>query len=497
METLRELVRFTTSVTNKEPYFFDEQMADTKLYQLYDGVLSGKYNNDEEASQDLYGLPASNMAFQKLKERFRKRLTAHVLQYDYGRQFVNQYARSLYQAMVNLLAGQVLKMKGYDNSAVDLLKLALEISVRYQFTDIELISLKKLSYHAAFNGKKTLQEYYSQKIFLAEEKLKAELISDDYDQKLIVGYVREADPENLISIAEEGYNTLKNLVKKHTSHTLTLNYYRVAIRYYHLKKDNKRVLQICDEAIQYLQDHPHLAQTIRFGEFALHKMENAMLMRNYELGAKIKNECERYFSKGLQNKLIFYEYYFMLCMHTKQYDEALRLFSEVKSDKHFGRLTEDKVEKWQIFEAYLKFVLPDKMPKARRRNTLLNDLNVYDKDKSGWFKAAIFAEIILCIQRGEYDTLISKHEALQAYFQRHVTVRYTKRSYYFSKLIHTLIRYDFDLEKAKEIGNKFYRKLKADVKDNDLENIEVIPYDKLWLMLLNKVEENEQIYTNN
>ena len=492
METLKELARFTTSVTNKEPFFFDQQMADTKLYQLYEGVLSGRFNSDEEASQELYGLPASNVAFQKLKERFRKRLTAHVLQYDYGRQFVNQYARSQYQAMVNMLAGQVLKMKGYDNAAMDLLKLALELAVRYQFTDVELLTLRKLSYHAAFNGKRTLFEYYTDKINLAEEKLKAELISDQYDQKLIVGYVREADPLDLLPVAEKGYNTLKEYTKKYTSHILMLNYFRVAIRYFHLKKEHKKVLQVCDEAIQYLNENSHLAQQIRFGEFALHKMENVMLMRNFDLGITIKNECKKYFSKGLKNKLIFYEYYFILCIHTMNYDEALSIYNEVKNDKYFTRLTDDKVEKWHIFEAYLRFLIPDKMPRARRGTSVLNDLQMYDKDKSGFKMAAVFAEIILLIQKGEYDFLLTKHEALKSYFQRHVTVRNTRRSYYFSKLLHTLIRYDFNLKKSKEIGLKHWEKLQPGTKNHDLENIEIIPYDKLWPMLLKLVEQNEK-----
>jgi hypothetical protein len=494
METLKELARFTTSVTNKESYFFDEQMLDTKLYQLYDGVLSGRYNNDEEASRELYGMPASNVAFQKLKERFRKRLTAQVLQYDYGRQFVNQYARSLYQAMVNLLAGQVLSMKGYDNASIDLLKLALEISVRYQFTDLELLTLRKLSYNAAFNGKRTLQNFYSEKIKLIEEKLQVELLSDDYNQKLIVGFIREADPATLLPIAEEGYNKLKALINNFTSHTLNLNFYRLAIRYYHLKKDHKKVLRICDTALRYLHDNTHLAQQVRFGEFALHKMENAMLMRNYDTGTKVKEQCEKYFAKSYQNKLIFYEYYFLLCMHTKQYDQALKLYTDVITDKYFGRLKDDRVEKWQLFEAYLRFVLPERMPKARRRNALFTDLTVIDKDKTGYFTAAIFAEIILSIQWGDYDTLLTKHEALKAYFQRHVVVRDTPRSYYFAKLLHTLIRYDFNLKKAEEIGLKHWKKLQPERKNNDLESIEVIPYDKLWPMLLKIVEQNEKIY---
>jgi hypothetical protein len=53
-----------------------------------------------------------------------------------------------------------------------------------------------------------------------------------------------------------------------------------------------------------------------------------------------------------------------------------------------------------------------------------------------------------------------------------------------------MIKYEFDKGKTEQIASKFYEKLKSTHigEQNELETLEVIPYDLLWPKLLQHLE---------
>ncbi|MEO8087978.1 MAG: hypothetical protein ABI763_14230 [Bacteroidota bacterium] len=77
------------------------------------------------------------------------------------------------------------------------------------------------------------------------------------------------------------------------------------------------------------------------------------------------------------------------------------------------------------------------------------------------------------------------------YVSRHISRRKHYRSYYFSKLLLLLYKYDFDLEKAERMGEKFYNRLRSfnTRTQQDREMSELIPYDHLWGMILRVMKQ--------
>jgi hypothetical protein len=209
------------------------------------------------------------------------------------------------------------------------------------------------------------------------------------------------------------------------------------------------------------------------------------------LGKQSADVCRGLFNPGYINWLIFLEYYFMLCLHTQNYDEAQKVFNEVIKHPKFASYPAERMEKWKIFEAFLFYILPDNS-KQKRFNVFkfINEVPIFSKDKRGYNLSIIIAQISLLIKMGDFDKVMDKFASLKSYLMRYISKSRNPRSFYFVKMLLLLVKYDFDPVKAKSIANKFFIKLKQSKLGNqgELETLEVIPYDILWVDLLEKLD---------
>lgn len=327
--------------------------------------------------------------------------------------------------------------------------------------------------------------------------LAVELESEELNQELILEVVASVDvKENWIELVKSNFDQLKKLVNEYDTYTTRINMYRVGIRYFDSIYDYKNAIRIADECEKYLMSNPHLIQKARLGEMNLQKLYGSLHLRDYKNGSEFAKTCMSLFNPGTLNWLIFLEYYFLLCLHTKNYEQAGEIYKQVINHPNFAGYPPQSKEKWKIFESFLIYTLPetDKMNRKFNIPKFLNEVPLYSKDKAGYNLSIIIAQTILSLKIGDYEKIVARAEALKLYASRYIKKEKNPRSYYFIKMLLVMIQYDFAPKKTEQIANKFFVKLKASQlgMQSELESLEVIPYDLLWPEILKKLSGSEK-----
>ena len=240
----------------------------------------------------------------------------------------------------------------------------------------------------------------------------------------------------------------------------------------------------------YLEANPNFADLGVIAEINIQKLDTCLYLRKYAIGKASVIICESIFNKGTSNWVVIKEIYYLLCIHTGNYNEAASILKEVKGRKNFSEFNKDRIERWKIFEAFLSYILPAR--KGRRKfnvHKFVNEVPVFSRDKIGYNFSIIVAQLILLVKEGDFDRVMDKYESLKSYARRYIKKDRSPRSYYFVKMLLTMIKYDFNPEKTEAIAAKHFDKLCASRIGNqgELETLEVIPYDVLWPDLLEKL----------
>lgn len=494
LKNLQEISSLVTNFTKKNRFVevVEDDGGGSKYLQLINGLGKGSWQNDEEAIEDIYGKTLGDKTFDMLKSRAKERLINMIFQLDTQRKFKSSYDKAYYSTCKNLLAGAILLLQNRRNSGEEHLKLALSIASKYYFTDFSIVALRQLKYFSSFSGSTKQFKKYENALNKQLDILKAESEVENLNQEIILEIVRSvANKDEITNKSKESYKKIQSIVKNYDTYTTRLSMYRVGLRYYENTDDYRNAIKLAAECEEYLKSNPHLIQKVRLGEMNLHKLNGSLHLRDYENGSIYANACMTLFNKGTLNWLIFLEYYFLLCLHTRNYKKALEIYNQVIDDPIFKVYPAQSKEKWKIFESFLNYVIPAGSPGAKKFNVhkFINEVPLFSKDKAGYNLSIIVAQIIMLVNMGDYLKIVDRAESLKLYASRYIKKERNPRSYYFIKMLLVMIAYDFDPKKTEQIANKFFVKLKESHlgKQSELETLEVIPYDVLWPDILAKL----------
>lgn len=488
MKTLIDLTQVVeTFRTNHRKSDFSDN--NSKFEKLQKGILGEKYSTDSEAMTDLYGFGNHVKTYQKLKERYRQSLAAQLLSYNMSRHFHSNYGNVLYNCMSTAQAAQVLLQKGKQDAAEELLRIALSTAEKYYLTEWKLFCLRKLRYISSLEGDSKRFIKLNNRLKVEKEFYNAELSAEEHYEELLNHFVHKANPHEIMLAASAAFDDTKALLERYDNYNIRLFYYRIAIKYYHLNNMNNEVINVCDEALEYLKKYKAITHNVRFGEFTMEKMENLMLIKNYEEGRQCAEKCLFYLAGTGQPQLVFMEYYFLLCMHTRHYEEARAIYKKVTNSASFLNQHSVHTEKWKIFKNYLGLVTSIK---SKSKNGLI-DFALFQcvKDKTGYNLANSIAEIIKLLLNDEIGKLEIREESFNIYVRRYINSEHFPRSYYFCKLIQLLFKTSFNPAGIAK-DSMHYKAMFA--KHSDLEHFEVIPYEHLWEIIVGKLamRENEK-----
>ncbi|MEO5571296.1 MAG: hypothetical protein ABIT08_05535 [Bacteroidia bacterium] len=490
MKELNKYIDFVTSIHKNDSDVLQKVIGNdgnNKLFRLAAGFHNKGFENDEQAMNMLYGKQKKSDSYRKLKSRLKDRLTDLIFLHDSTRSMKYPLDRSLLQSQRKIYAAQTLIMRDQREAALAMLKPAFHTAVHFNHTHLAVQSCRLLCTHYALAGNKKNWNYYSAYLLklLALNDAEAEMHHLYCDTIVHIVHVTEYSNEEQKMLLNN-YTKAKKIYENYTSHFITIHYFRLAVYYFHSKQQFNKVIDLCRKCTAYLEAHPHFYQRTRAGEFALMELESCLLLREFNSGRECVQRLMSHFVPYSSPWVIFHEHYFLLAMRTGNYQEALEIFYKVNPQNK--KLSKIQQERWRIYEAYLNFALPERFTiKQFNLYRFLNDVPLTSRDKAGYNFSILVAQIILLINMGDIDRLYDLKQSFRLYLYHYIKKNNHPRHYFFGRMMRFLFSDNFYPEKSAQKVKPHYMNLVGPKnKLSVLEETEVIPYETLWQMLMDK-----------
>ena len=207
---------------------------------------------------------------------------------------------------------------------------------------------------------------------------------------------------------------------------------------------------------------------------------------------KFQGFCFKMMQEGTFNWFKYRELYLQLSLHTNEYNKGSVVLMETIQNPKFEFLPENVKEIWRIYEAFIHWLaavglvnLPAGASKFKLAK-FINETSIFSKDKSGINIAIIVVKLLLMLQEKRYSQILDEVEAVEQYCYRHLRGENEQRSNTFLKMLMTIPMSGFDPEVAAQRSERYLQKLRKIPLQlaNQTHEIEVIPYETLWEIVI-------------
>lgn len=495
MEDLKELIYIVNRNKVKRIDMLDlKEKSPSKVNALYQAISDGKVGNDDEASQLLFPNAKSKSAYRNLKAVLQDKLLNTLFFIDtYQKSYTDRQA-AFYDAYKDFAAVQILLAKNARKVGIKQLEKLLKKALHFEFIELVPPILRLLRLH--YGTRLGIEKKYRELDNMWEEYHnleRLENLAERYYSELVLHYVNSKSVKvNLKDLAATYFQELAAHKSQFHSYKFRLYTGLVQLFSYTCVNDYVSTIPVCEELIEFFEAKPFQANTPI--QICLHHQLVAyMQLRDFTQGQRIAQRSQELIEEGAFNWFKNLEYLFLLAMHTANYQEAYQVFCQAVEHKRYKFLPEQIRENWQLYQAYVHLLIDqDKIVKREgdkrftsfRINRFLNDMPLYSKDKRGMNIAILTVQILFYIQKGKYNTVIDRMEAIEKYCSRYLFNDDTMRSYYFIKLLLTIPQASFHRLGVLRYAEKPLKKMKAISTEmsNQYHKIEVMSYEVLWDM---------------
>ncbi|MCC7505634.1 MAG: hypothetical protein IT259_10045 [Saprospiraceae bacterium] len=476
----------------------------SKLEQLYTAIAEGRVRTDEEAIALLYPPPQKSSAYPSLKNKLKDRLTDTVFLLDFHDPAYTDRQKAFYECNKKWAAASVLLSKNAKLIGIDILENLLRHATLFEFTDLTLSILYTLRLHygtIAGDQKKYTQyrDQYKQVQALSLMENEAE----ELYTHLVSHYVAsKATKEELSGKAEEYFERIRPHLEKSDSFRLHLCGRLIETIIYTSKNDYAATARVCEEAIRFFESKPFESK-LPLQAFYYQLVVCYTQMKAFEEGQAIIKRYQAIFDEGSFNWFKLQELYLLLAMHTRHYTDAWRCHSNVVGHPKFDNQPAQIREMWKIYGAYVHFLrqsgriseVGDAAEVGKfRMAKFLNEIPTYAQDKRGMNIPILIIQILFLTYEQEYGQTIDRIEAIEKYCSRYLKQNDTFRSNCFIKMLLQMPAASFHQEAVLRKAEKLLDQLRSVPLEiaNQTHEIEIIPYEDLWEMAVNALQN--QIY---
>ena len=506
MQDLKELALMVQPLelkaTVRNLLFFE---GDTMLSKFYQALVGNEFDSDETALRELYpDDPTTTNSYRKLKSTLKKRLKDAILLFDEKNHTTTEYQKAYCQSYKEWAMVKILLGRNARSAAVEIALGILKKAKKFEFTDLamDVTSVLRLHYGARLGDKNKFNHYnalfkqYRALYFLEEEAQEAYI-------DLIINYVNNRSPKSQQhDRAILALEVLDSHELQGDSHQYKLYRYLIELMAATTIYDYRKAMAICEDAIEYFSGKKYEAnlplQIFYYQELVCH-----VQLGQFEEGKIAAEKCSEYILEGSFNWFKYQELYLILALYTGQYSEAARAYLYTVNHTRFEFLPDNAKEVWKIYHAYLYFLskiekieeedLDEAIDSSFKLGKFLNEVMIFSKDKSGLNAAILIAQILILISEGRHEETIDRMETTQQYCYRYLKTEYTQRTYLFLKMLLKIPHLGFEREvivqKTQKIKEQL-QKVPLEVANQAVE-IEIIPFETLWEMLLESLDKRE------
>lgn len=503
MKHLLEISKIVTKKKVRKIEIFDDhslRQKNSKFNEFYEAIMAGKFKTDVDAAKYLYGCNPTDDKYRQLKSRFKKRLLNTLFFLDINVPSTSNYNRAYYSCNKEWTLVKILLSNKAYHTAAHLGRHILTTALKFKFADVIVNCSRILREYATMIADEKLFEEYDQHCKQYQNILEAETRSEELYQRVIMNYYKPASKSTDLEEKIDIYcDALVGLAEMYESPVVLYNRYMVWAYRYEMLNDYKNVLKTCEAAEKYIDDNPKYYREDKLAEIAVKKLSALLHLNDYKKG----KQAAEYYTKLFKLNEVWYtlmEYYYLLAMKAKAYNDAAEVLDEVVESKNFTKLSIDDTEKWNVFEVYLSYArlitegeeaIKTRKRKRFRLKRFLEEPILYPKEQRIFTVFLVIGQVLFFLEQERYGEAFERVERLKGYANRQLKKEEHFRMIQFIRLLQQLAKAHFDY---KEIGvhQKYYdRLLEHPAKYRGLvHEIEIIPYEYLWNLILERTQEN-------
>ncbi len=515
MEDIKQLIKIVAGkrVDKVETLSEPQNGESSQYFDLFQAIKQGKILDDDEAARKLYGSDSNDKRYLMLKSRLREKLYNNLFFLDKKR-YKNPSFKAFYECHRNLFIAKIVHNHGFWKLANDIFEKTLNKAKKYELTEVIIGCLSKIrsiifyEYSESKLAKRNQEFEDYLEIYKTENRLQYL-----YEQlKLRIEKIsKRRKNTNDTAFIQEVKNELKGLdIKNYDSFNIKYTYYRILFEIYRYEKKFEKGIKVCDQALSDLANYPNLFNDLRKGFFHFYEFYCYFHLKDFERGKQVAQKILQIFPRDNNNWLFFQEYYYLLAMQTRNYQNAQLIFNEMVNNPRYEQLPYVIQEKWKIYEAYLKYALLTQYQSTSTRlnqaedpnqfkiQKFLNEVYVYHRDKKEMNVAILVIQILYYLQKDRFDDIIDRITPLRQYATRHLKTPDTYRSKKFIRMLTIMEEKAFDYSATKRMARPYFERMKKvemNPDNNPQENLEIIPYEHLWIHILYQLKKKEESAT--
>lgn len=476
--------------------------SDTQLEKLYRGLQKREFSSEEEAIEKLYGSQKNSGAtFAKLRERLRDRLLNTLFFVDVNKPKFSEHPLAVVNCHQQYAQFKILLVKSARKTGIWLAEGLLEYTQKYELTELTYLITTDLKYHYGtleINKPKYLKFDSIQKKSL--EQLQDEnLAMDGYH----LFFLKDMG-KNKTSLADinNQWLTMDAVLKEKFTHEATsrfLHYYSNAYaEYQFLNGDYPAIIPVIQKSIKYLYAKKNLHKPIAFSMYRILLMAHFNL-RQLKEAIEISNSIENLTVENQHNWFVIRYFKALFYIHKREYESAEQIKVSTFKTREIDDLKSGLFEIWRTLEAYLEFLAVYREGTSKknregsfRLNKFLNQVPLYQKDKTRRNVTILLVQLLFFLARNNYGRYIDRMDALTQYRQRYLKENNTFRSNCMIRMMVKVGKYGFHPKRVKSYTKKDLWKLKsrqAELSSRSSE-VEIIPYEDMWDMVMDMLERN-------
>ncbi len=471
----------------------------SKINQFYDSILRNDFLTDDCASQHFYDASPSNSSYKNLKRSLKQRMLNTLFFSDFSSDFSEREKAHLY-CIKNIALVKYLIYLNVRNFGIELCKKVITKAIYYEFNDIIIDAGFYLKGHYVIRmGDLENFEYYNTILKKSIKSREAENLAGEYYLRLILPYVNAKHVKgDTHEKAKEYFEELKPY--RETTESPYFNYmtYYIESLIYLSAYDYEQTVEVCKSAIKYFNSKPYVYKTALLA-FYHQEILCYTQLKLYPEGKELMSACAPLLRPGTYPWLINLTLYLTLALHAKEYQEAYYIYNSAVNHKKFKKSNLRMRERLQIFESYIHFlifiekIVPDEDDNRFNRikmGKFLNSVPTFSKDKRGLNIPILVIQIVFMIVKKDYDSAIDRIEAIEKYCTRYVRKEDNFRSNCFIKMLLQIPISNFHKAGVQRRTMKYYTQLKSVPLKvaNQAHEIEIVPYEDLWEVIMNAVE---------
>ena len=511
MEDLISLVKLISSHKIEQIDLFNSKIDLPHLTRkLYEGIVSGKISNEQEGIRAIYGDTTQKKNYNKLESRLKNRILNTLFFLQNKSEDRSEMRKARYSVARDFSLVNILRDRNEKKNSIKIAIRAYNKAIKYELTEYAIMIARKLYEYYGYSApsKKKMLKYQSD-ISSLQKTLAAEIKAEHYFTKFSYLYVTKKSKftNDQLTEIKTYVDDLIDIKSSINSFKFNLDSYNVITSYFIFIDEFDKAIQYCEEALQFFESKPYEDKATKWS------LRNSLILAF--IGKRKYSEASEYTAlnfeivkKGTFNWYMLCNYEFILLSAQQDYQKLYSLVLEVTLTKNYKKLILQH-EYWNVNEAYINFLIrmekidPNKNNNGKRLRPFslarfLNDVPKFSKDKRGLNISILIIQYLFLLLDRKYSKLIDRLDALKQYSYRYLKNDESFRSNLFIKMLLKVADADFHPIAVERYTKEMNAKLLASTQSANFQSteIEVIPYEKLWEIVMELLEKNRRKSTS-